>query len=304
MRPGRRTVAVTAASAALLLALTPPQAVAEPAVSPPPQSKLDKLTKQAAQLSKAYRGQLRGLEDVRDQAKKATRRVAALERRLAATRREVTEYARTAYMGGTLDSLQIFGIGGDPRAALAHAATVSHLADERAQRLRQVEGLLAEAKKARKAAEQKIDELEKEIKELRSKRQEIEKLLAKYGFQQPTGANGLTPRMVTVRNSVLANFPMPYGYGCLRPGDPGDHGKGRACDFMLSRGGQMPSQVDLERGDALAQWAIENGPRIGIMYIIWKQRYYDVRTGAGWRQMSDRGSITANHWDHVHISVF
>ncbi|MBB4701356.1 hypothetical protein BJ982_002900 [Sphaerisporangium siamense] len=48
----------------------------------------------------------------------------------------------------------------------------------------------------------------------------------------------------------------------------------------------------------------ENGRQIGIMYIIWRQRYYDIRTGAGWRQMSDRGGITANHYDHVHVSVF
>jgi len=110
--------------------------------------------------------------------------------------------------------------------------------------------------------------------------------------------------MVAVRNAILAQFPMPYGYGCLRPGDPGEHGSGRACDFMVSSGGRMPNQIDSERGDAIADWAIRNGSRYGIMYIIWKQRYYDIRTGAGWRPMSDRGSITANHWDHVHISVF
>ena len=39
------------------------------------------------------------------------------------------------------------------------------------------------------------------------------------------------------------------------------------------------------------------------MYIIWRQRYYDIRTGAGWRMMADRGGVTANHYDHVHVSV-
>ena len=39
------------------------------------------------------------------------------------------------------------------------------------------------------------------------------------------------------------------------------------------------------------------------MYIIWQQRYYDIRTGGGWRMMSDRGGATANHYDHVHVSV-
>jgi hypothetical protein len=40
------------------------------------------------------------------------------------------------------------------------------------------------------------------------------------------------------------------------------------------------------------------------MYIIWKQRYYDIRSGGGWDMMSDRGGVTANHYDHVHVSVF
>nr|BFE82901.1 hypothetical protein GCM10020093_055020 [Planobispora longispora] len=107
-----------------------------------------------------------------------------------------------------------------------------------------------------------------------------------------------------MRNLVLQTFPMPYGYGCLRPGDPGDHGSGRACDFMLSTGGRVPTAEAKARGDRLAQWAITNGQRLGVMYVIWQQKYYDVRTGAGWRMMSDRGGNTANHIDHVHISMF
>jgi hypothetical protein len=97
---------------------------------------------------------------------------------------------------------------------------------------------------------------------------------------------------------------MPYGYGCLRPGDPGDHGSGRACDFMMSSGGNVPAEDAMERGNRLAQWAITNGNRLGVMYIIWQQKYYDVRTGAGWKLMSNRGGNTANHIDHVHISMF
>ena len=44
---------------------------------------------------------------------------------------------------------------------------------------------------------------------------------------------------------------------------------------------------------------------LGIMYIIYRQRIWDVRmASSGWVPMEDRGSITANHYDHVHISVF
>jgi hypothetical protein len=41
------------------------------------------------------------------------------------------------------------------------------------------------------------------------------------------------------------------------------------------------------------------------MYIIYRQRIWDVRmASSGWVPMENRGSITANHYDHVHSSVF
>jgi hypothetical protein len=33
--------------------------------------------------------------------------------------------------------------------------------------------------------------------------------------------------------------------------------------------------------------------------VIWRQR---INSGTGWRAMEDRGSITQNHYDHVHVS--
>ena len=33
--------------------------------------------------------------------------------------------------------------------------------------------------------------------------------------------------------------------------------------------------------------------------MIWRQR---INLGEGWRDMADRGSITQNHNDHVHVS--
>ncbi|WP_425295888.1 hypothetical protein [Nocardia abscessus] len=36
-----------------------------------------------------------------------------------------------------------------------------------------------------------------------------------------------------------------------------------------------------------------------MTYVIWRQRYND---GNGWSYLEDRGSPTANHYDHVHVS--
>lgn len=68
-----------------------------------------------------------------------------------------------------------------------------------------------------------------------------------------------------------------------------DHPAGLALDFM----------VDRDPGEQLAQYSVDNMDRLGISYVIYRQR---INTGSGWEQMEDRGGITANHMDHVHIS--
>ncbi|MDR8409123.1 hypothetical protein [Nonomuraea sp. 3-1Str] len=298
MRVGRIALFVATLSGLLLLPV--PQA----ATAAPNPAELRKLTKQAQQLNERYRGQIQSLEEIKVQVKKAITTSGALKARLDRAKADVSAIARHAYINGPIDGTQLLGLDGDPSVALGQAATMSYIAEERAGRVRAIQRLIEDAKKAEVAADDKVEKLRREIKNMQGRRREIERLLAKYGFQQPGGSDGLTARMVAVRAAVMSNFPMPYGVGCLRPGDPGEHGKGRACDFMMSSGGRAASGADEERGDALAEWLIQNGSRIGVMYIIWKQRYYDIRSGGGWDPMSDRGGVTANHYDHVHVSVF
>ncbi|MEV8636410.1 hypothetical protein AB0395_32630 [Streptosporangium sp. NPDC051023] len=299
-----RSIALCVMLSALLTTPVMAGAAVRQAAKPNPEAELKKLTREASELNKRYRGEVQSLEETRVQASKATENAKSLKRTLATAQTAVMRFAQTSYMGGILDDTNLLAFQGDPGIALDRAATISYLAGQRAGQLNRIKQLIKDAKNAEKAAEAKIVKLKDDIVKLKKDRVRIEGLLAKYGFQQPSGGEGLTPRMISVRNTILQNFPMPYSYGCLRPGDPGEHGSGRACDFMMSTGGRMPTPEAKERGDRLAQWAIDNGRDLGIMYIIWQQRYYDIRTGAGWRMMSDRGGITANHYDHVHVSVF
>ncbi|MBD3141640.1 coiled-coil domain-containing protein [Microbispora bryophytorum] len=266
---------------------------------PDQQAKLRKLTQEAAALQKEYRGEILSLEDAKRAVQKASGRVNKLKGDLVAAQRQVAAFAQTSYMSGGADASRLFSLSADP----SSLATLAYLGSARTERLNSVKGLVAKQKKAAAAASDEIDKLQAHIKELKSRRGEVERLMAKYGFQTPDAGSGLTQRLVTVRNVIMSQFPMPFSVGCLRAGDPGEHGKGRACDFMMSSGGRMPDAVAKERGDALAQWCIQHASEYGIMYIIWQQRYYDMRTRAGWRMMSDRGGITANHYDHVHVSV-
>lgn len=73
----------------------------------------------------------------------------------------------------------------------------------------------------------------------------------------------------------------------------------RAIDILVSDVyGQLPSD-DNALGDKVAAYALDHQPDYGIWYVIWRQRYND---GSGWDPMEDRGSITQNHYDHVHVS--
>ncbi|MBG0833318.1 hypothetical protein HS041_37075 [Planomonospora sp. ID67723] len=121
------------------------------------------------------------------------------------------------------------------------------------------------------------------------------------------GGDRITPTMQKVIDAVDAKFgPFP-AIGAWRAdgGMPGsDHPTGKAADFMLSSGGKMPSPAKLKEGWETANYVKDNAEKLGIKYIIFAQHIWSPsRAGEGWRLMSDRGSVTANHFDHVHISV-
>ncbi|GII55615.1 peptidoglycan-binding protein LysM [Planotetraspora thailandica] len=119
----------------------------------------------------------------------------------------------------------------------------------------------------------------------------------------PGGADNITPRMRLMKSEVEKHFSLRYTVGCYRAEDSGEHPLGRACDFMMSSGGAMPTADMKAMGDDVAAWAIKNGPKLGVMYVIWRQRIYNLGS-PGWRTMEDRGGTTANHYDHVHISMY
>jgi len=101
------------------------------------------------------------------------------------------------------------------------------------------------------------------------------------------------PSLYKVHDAVCANWPEITSYGTWR-GD-GEHGEGRAIDIMTSGA----------TGWAVANFLRANYAALGIEYIIYSQNIWSVeRSGEGWRGMADRGSTTANHYDHVHVTVY
>lgn len=103
---------------------------------------------------------------------------------------------------------------------------------------------------------------------------------------------GLSQHGLVVLNAVRDNFPQIHSYGGFRAGDM-DHGTGNAVDIMVSSRSQ---------GDSVASYVMAHASELNVKYVIWYQRIWYPSSGT-WKPMADRGGTTANHMDHVHVSV-
>jgi hypothetical protein len=105
--------------------------------------------------------------------------------------------------------------------------------------------------------------------------------------------SGVSPNIVAVHEAVCANFPEITSYGTFR-GD-GEHAEGLAVDIMVSG----------DRGWQVAEFVRAHYSELGVSYIMYSQRIWSVeRSSEGWRYVEDRGSTTANHYDHVHVTTY
>ena len=110
----------------------------------------------------------------------------------------------------------------------------------------------------------------------------------------PGVESGLTKNAVYVYRSVCHAFPQITRYGGWD--GHGEHSSGRAIDIMTS---------DVELGTAIADFLRKHAAELKLYDILWRQRIFtQERGGEGWRGMPSRGSATANHYDHVHVSTY
>lgn len=105
-----------------------------------------------------------------------------------------------------------------------------------------------------------------------------------------TASGGLAPAAQRVMNAVCARFPeiTTYGGRAAR----GEHSAGLAIDIMVSgaRGAQVRDFLYSLRGELRLSNVIHA-----------RQIWSAARDSEGFRGMEDRGSVTQNHYDHVHV---
>jgi len=97
------------------------------------------------------------------------------------------------------------------------------------------------------------------------------------------------PHVRSAAQFLGCRFGEPTILGVAGRGGASDHPSGKALDFM----------VDRATGNAIANCALRDQEALGVSYVIWRQR---INFGEGWKPMADRGGVTANHFDHVHVS--
>jgi hypothetical protein len=103
----------------------------------------------------------------------------------------------------------------------------------------------------------------------------------------------LTQAAVYVYRSVCHAFPQITSYGGWAA--RGEHASGKAIDIMTS---------DVALGNAIAAFLQQHAAQLHLYDILWRQHIWTpVRASEGWRLFANRGSPTANHMDHVHVSV-
>ena len=170
----------------------------------------------------------------------------------------------------------------------------------------------AEAKKAAELkAKQEAEAKAKAAKEAEAKKAAEAKQTTTVagGLPEVTAAeladpamNGLTLHTKKMKVALAKKFGIT-NFSLFRAGDDDGtghgHNSGMAVDFMV--------YSDSAKGDQLAEYLTKHMDELGIYYIIWKQRFYMPQQNIygpanTWNIMPNRGGVTANHYDHVHVS--
>jgi hypothetical protein len=134
---------------------------------------------------------------------------------------------------------------------------------------------------------------------------EPEPVVLKAGSYPATGLSvesGLQPNALNLLRALAYEFPeIETFWGVAERSTPSDHPTGHAVDVMIPSW-DSPAGADL--GWRIARWVKDRHRDYGITYMIFRQQIWSVdRDDEGWRWMADRGDSSANHYDHIHISV-
>ncbi|MCL1838276.1 MAG: SH3 domain-containing protein [Propionibacteriaceae bacterium] len=106
----------------------------------------------------------------------------------------------------------------------------------------------------------------------------------------------LRPGTIKIYRSVCSLFPGVKSYGGWRAGGRDFHKNGRALDIMLT------PYKDSKMGWQIAKYLTQHASEFNVDHVIFEQQIW-TPSSKTWKKMANRGSITANHFDHVHVAI-
>lgn len=283
------------------------------------------------QLEAATKGFL-AAQDTLNKSKKRqqelTTQLAQLERDLVVKTEVIGEVANVAYRRGRLGPISAMLNSSSPEGFIDRVAALDAVAATEDKKLRDLLDTKDQAARAKLALEGEIREQQKQVQVMAARKKQAETALKNAGggenasgpsgsgssgtaagfsggsgcVDDPTTSGCITPRLLhALRQAQAAGFKRFVS--CFRSGGSGEHPKGRACDFAAATDGfgSVATGGDRTYGNNLANYFIRNSSRLGVLYVIWFRQIW--LPSSGWKSYSGSGSPSAEHTDHVHLSV-
>lgn len=297
------------------------------------QRSVEGLEREAFLARTRYVAAVRAVRDSEARVAQATAAVAAAEAKLSRIRVTIGELVAANYRSGGANALLRLLLAEDPETLLQSADWVEQSAEYQVEALRRVAAVKADVDSDRRVQQQALVRLKKARAESAAQRKAVERKATQIrallrslqpsertaaartaltatsapaqrpsgGSCPPSGSRGAEARLTSATLSImrcgLAAFPqIQFAGGWGTRGNATDHDDGRAVDFMIPN---YSSAAGNDLGWAVAEWATKQP---NMSYVLFDQMSYgswDRR----WKPMSNRGSDTANHRDHVHVSV-
>lgn len=288
------------------------------------------LREQLEAASKGFVVARANLEKSKKEQKALTTQLAQVERDLVNKTAVIGDLANVAYRRGRLGPIAALLESDSPEGFIDRAAALDAVAATEDKKLRDLIDTKDQATRTKLAIDNQIREQQKQVQIMAARKKQAEGALAASGggsassgpsgsgstataAQGPSGSGGctqndpttsgcVTPRLLHALNQAKAAGFTRF-VSCFRSGGGGEHPKGRACDFAAATGGfgSVATGGNRTYGNNLANFFIKNSSRLGVLYVIWFREIW--LPSSGWRSYSGSGSPSAEHTDHVHLSV-
>jgi peptidoglycan DL-endopeptidase CwlO len=294
------------------------------------------LTKELAEASRGYLDAKAALERSQARQKQLSAQLAVAQVDVVRQSAAVDELAAAAYKAAGLGTMVSILDSGTPESFLDRITLLDAVATNEQRTVQQLADTRDGVAQAKAEIDREVAKQQAQVKEMNRRKEQAERALRAAGggaatgrftgtsnanatpaprnsdgswprescrLNDPTTSGCVTPRLLhAYQQARRAGFTRYCS--CYRSSGSGEHPRGRACDFAAQKSGfgGVATGGDRTYGNNLAAYFIRNAGRLGVLYVIWYRQIW--LPSSGWRSYSGRGSPSAEHTNHVHLSVY